>query len=81
MLCAVPLSCFLGIAPPNCVVSFHAFEGLILVARSRTSPWQVVAQALGLALSIGLVVGAGVQLFGPRVLVHLAGEKSKEVPV
>lgn len=40
---------------------------------------QVVAQALGLALSIGFVVAAGVQLAGPRVLVRLAGEKSKEV--
>lgn len=42
---------------------------------------QVVAQALGLALTIGLAVGVGVQVFGPTVLVHLAGEKSKEVRV
>ncbi|CAM9378413.1 unnamed protein product, partial [Laminaria digitata] len=40
---------------------------------------QVVAQALGLALTIGLAVTVCVQLFGPKVLVHLAGEKSKEV--
>lgn len=40
---------------------------------------QVVAQALGLALAIGFVVATGVQLAGPRVLVRLAGEKSKEV--
>ncbi|CAM9150744.1 unnamed protein product [Ectocarpus sp. 12 AP-2014] len=39
----------------------------------------VVAQALGLALSIGLMVAVGVQAFGPRVLAQLAGEKSKEV--
>lgn len=41
--------------------------------------WQVVAQALGLALTIGLFVAVGVQLLGPQVLVKLAGEKSKEV--
>lgn len=40
---------------------------------------KVVAQALGLALAIGLAVGMGVQVFGPTMLVHLAGEKSKEV--
>ena len=42
-------------------------------------PSQVVAQALGLALTIGLAVAVCVQLLGPKVLVHLAGEKSKEV--
>lgn len=42
---------------------------------------KVVAQALGLALAIGLAVGLGVQVFGPAVLVQLAGEKSKEVSV
>lgn len=40
---------------------------------------KVVAQALGLALAIGVAVGVGVQVFGPAVLVQLAGEKSKEV--
>lgn len=40
---------------------------------------KVVAQALGLALAIGMAVGVGVQVFGPAVLVQLAGEKSKEV--
>lgn len=40
---------------------------------------KVVAQALGLALAIGAAVAMGVQVFGPAVLVQLAGEKSKEV--
>lgn len=43
------------------------------------SPSQVVAQALGLALTIGFAVAVCVQVLGPKVLVHLAGEKSKEV--
>lgn len=43
------------------------------------SPRQVVAQALGLALSIGLVCTLVVQVSAPSVLVRLAGEKSKEV--
>ncbi|CAM9305520.1 unnamed protein product, partial [Choristocarpus tenellus] len=40
---------------------------------------KVVAHALGLALGIGLTVMATVQLLGPRVLVHMAGEKSKDI--
>lgn len=42
---------------------------------------QVVAQALGLALGVGLIIVAGVQVLGPQVLVRLAGEKGKEVSV
>ena len=48
-------------------------------AAALVVPPKVVAQALGLALAIGLAVGVGVQVFGPAVLVQLAGEKSKEV--
>lgn len=40
---------------------------------------QVVAEALGLALAIGLIVAAVVQLWGPQMLARLAGEKSTEV--
>lgn len=51
----------------------------LIPSRVSLSPSQVVAQALGLALTIGLAVAVCVQLLGPKVLVHLAGEKSKEV--
>ncbi|CAM9851925.1 unnamed protein product [Ectocarpus sp. 6 AP-2014] len=74
VLCESLIYCstFLAIAVTN-------LQATALADGKRAEAQKVVAQALGLALSIGLMVAVGVQAFGPRVLAQLAGEKSKEV--
>ncbi|CAM9472831.1 unnamed protein product [Scytosiphon promiscuus] len=74
VLCESLIYCstFLAIATTN-------LQATALADGKRAEAQKVVAQALGLALTIGLAVGIGVQVFGPMVLLHLAGEKSKEV--
>lgn len=74
VLCESLIYCstFLAIAVTN-------LQATALADGKRAEAQKVVAQALGLALAIGLAVGLSVQVFGPAVLVQLAGEKSKEV--
>ncbi|CAM9697335.1 unnamed protein product, partial [Hapterophycus canaliculatus] len=74
VLCESLIYCstFLAIATTN-------LQATALADGKQAEAQKVVAQALGLALTIGLAVGIGVQVFGPRVLLRLAGEKSKEV--
>ncbi|CAM9212103.1 unnamed protein product [Sphacelaria rigidula] len=74
VLCESLIYCstFLAIATTN-------LQATALAEGRKDEAQKVVAQAVGLALTIGFVVAAGVQLAGPQVLVRLAGEKSKEV--
>lgn len=64
-----------------CMSSLFSPSKLLLKSEIQrlVTKCKVVAEALGLALAIGLIVAAVVQLWGPQVLTRLAGEKSTEV--